>query len=113
MQPTFPTPEEIKAVIKKIEGKSYLNKIKMKKSDPTKEGLEYCLKLLNGRLENPDNPYFIAESEEEWNEVNEIFRSQTKGIEKIKDIKSRSMAILCVDWLNGNTKAINFLNLKK
>ncbi len=112
MQPIFPTPDEIKAVIKKIEGKNYLNKIKMKKSDPTKEGLGYCLKLLNDRLENPENPYFIAESEEQWAEVCEIFKSQTKGIEKLKDIKSRSMAILCVDWLNGNTKAINFLNEK-
>ncbi len=111
-KPTFPTPEQIKEVVKKIEGKSYLNKIKMKKSDPTKEGLEYCLKLLNDRLENPENPYFIAESEEQWNEVNEIFRSQIKGIEKLKHQKSRAMAILCVDWLNGNEKAINFLNKK-
>jgi len=109
-KPTFPTPKEIKAIIKKIENKIYLNKIKSK--NPTKEGLDKCLQILNYRLKNPENPYFIAESEEEWIEVNEIFRSQLKGIEKFKDIESRSMAILCVDWLNGNKKAINFLNEK-
>ena len=109
-KPTFPTPEEIKSIIKKIESKMYLNKIKSKTT--SKEGLAKCLDILNDRLTNPENPYFIAESEEEWNEVNEIFKTQLKGIEKLKEIKSRSMAILCVDWLNGNKKAINFLNEK-
>lgn len=111
-KPTFPTPEQIKEVIKKIEGKNYLSKIKMKQNEPVKEGLKDCLRILNDRLKNPDNPYFIADSEEEWNEVNEIFMNQLKGIEKLQHKKSRAMAILCVDWLNGNEKAINFLNEK-
>ena len=109
-QPTFPTPEEINEQIKRIDNKIYLNKIKSKNKG--NEGFNACLKILNKRLKNPDNPYFIAESEEEWTTVNEIFRSQIKGIEKLKEIKDRSMAILCVDWLNGNTKAIDFLNEK-
>lgn len=100
-KPTFPTLEEIKAVIKKIKSKSRSN-----------EGFNKCLDILNDRLKNPENPYFIAESEEEWDQVNEIFKSQLKGIENLKEISNRSMAILCVDWLNGNEKAINFLNGK-
>ena len=109
-KPTFPTTKEIKEAIKKIENKNYLNKMKSK--NQSKEGLNKCLEILKDRLKNPENPYFIAESEEEWDQVNEIFKSQLKGIEDLKEISSRSMAILCVDWLNGSKDSINFLNQK-
>ena len=108
-KPTFPTPEEIKAIIKKIESKMYLNKISSKKKN---KGFDKCLEILNNRLKTPENPYFIAESEEEWDQVNEIFKGQLKGIEDLKEISNRSMAILCVDWLNGTKDSINFLNKK-
>lgn len=116
----FPTPEEIKEVIEKVkdskenaEWEIHISKNgKHSTVKPTSEGYNHCLKLLNYRLENPKNPYFVADSEEQWPEVIEILRSQLKGIDRLKTSKSRTIATLCVDWLNGNKESIKFLNEK-
>ncbi len=111
--PTFPTPEEIQEAIDKINEKLALKQMNMRKNSHIKEGLSDCLRILNDRLENPENPYFIAETEKEWDTVNKIYREQLAGINNLKTQEGRAIAILCVDWLNGKVGKEIFDNFEK
>lgn len=108
----FPSPEQIKHSIEVLEEKMSIPAINMNKNFPIKEGYQYCLELMKKRLENPANEFFIAETEVEWKQLNEIYRKQLSDIKELTTTQGRSIAVLCVDWLNGNNDAIAFLAVK-
>jgi tRNA uridine 5-carbamoylmethylation protein Kti12 len=110
--PNFPTPEQIQDAIKKVEDLLLIKKINRNDNFEIKEGFTDCLRILNERLINPENPFFIFETDEEIATLNKIYKAQLKDISKLKTIKGRAIAIMCVDWLNGNNKAIEFLSVK-
>ncbi len=110
-KPKFPSPEEIKVVIDKIETRLQEKPINMHKNFHVKEGFTDCIRILNNRLENPNNPYFMAEKDSEIELSTQIYRDQMKGIDKLKTQEGRAIAILCVDYLNGRVKAENILNI--
>lgn len=109
---TFPTPERIKEVIEKVETRISVRRMNMNKNFAVKEGLTDSLRILNDRLTNPENTYFQAETTDEWQELGKIYREQLNGIEKLETVAGRSIAILCVDWLNGKEQAIKFVDVK-
>ena len=111
IKPKFPLPEQIQEVVKKIEERLSIKQINSNRNFEVKEGLKDCLRILNGRLQNPENPYFWGETEEENELSNEIYRKQLKDISKLKTIRGRAIAIMCVDWLNGKEQAIEFLSI--
>lgn len=110
--PTFPTPDQIQDTIIKVNERLLVKAINMRKNAHVKEGLTDCLRILNDRLANPENPYFKGETAEEWEASNVIYRNQLSEINKLKTVEGRSIAVLCVDWLNGNKEAIKFLEVE-
>jgi hypothetical protein len=110
--PKFPSKEEIAEVIKKTEAILAQKKISKRKNLFYKESLEFCLKLLNERYLNPENPYFIPDKEEELVMAGIIYKNQLKYFDLINTSRGRAVAILCVDWLNGDKDAISFLNVE-
>ena len=112
IKPKFPLPEQIQEVVKKIEERLSIKQINSNRNFEVKEGLKDCLRILNDRLQNPENPYFWGETEEENELSNEVYRKQLKDIGKLKTIRGRAIAIMCTDWLNGNEQAISFLDVE-
>lgn len=112
IKPTFPSPEQIQDTINKVSEKLSVRALNMNKNFHIKEGFTDCLRILNDRLENPENTYFKGETPAEWEASNLIYRKQLLGIDKLKTVEGRSIAVLCVDWLNGNEKAISFLDVE-
>lgn len=110
--PTFPTPDQIQDTINKVNDRLSVKAINMRKNAHIKEGLTDCLRILNDRLDNPENPYFKGETPEEWDDSDVIYRNQLSEINKLKTVAGRSIAVLCVDWLNGNEQAIKFLEVE-
>ena len=110
--PTFPTPDQIQDTINKVNERLAVKAINMRKNGHVKEGFTDCLRILNDRLANPENPYFKGENDEEWHESDVIYRNQLSEVKKLKTVEGRSIAILCVDWLNGNEHAIKFLDVE-
>lgn len=94
-KPEFPTKRRIKKAIRHF-----------KRSKD--EDLEFCIKLLEDRLQNPENPYFEATEEEEVDRMVEIYTEQLKEVEKLPTIRQRTLGVICVDWLNGSD-----INLEK
>lgn len=110
--PTFPTPDQIQDTINKVNGRLAVKAINMRKNAHVKEGFTDCLRILNDRIANPENPYFKGETDEEWHESDVIYRHQLAEVKKLKTVEGRSIAVLCVDWLNGNEQAIKFLEVE-
>lgn len=106
----FPSPKRIEAMIKRIEKILKVKQLNMIKNFPIKEGLTDCLRILNHRLKNPENEFFRATTDEEWDRLNKIYRRQLLGTHLLKTRQGRGIAVLCVDWLNGKI-ADNFLDV--
>lgn len=111
-KPTFPTPEQIQEVIEKVNVQLSVKAINRSKNLCYKEGFTQCKELLSERIINPDNPYFEADTEEEWDRVNAIYKEQLKPIKKLKTQIGRTLAVICVDWLNGKIKQPTFLDIE-
>lgn len=101
IKPTFPTEKQMIAMQIKIESLLAVKKINMYVNAPFKYGLTFSQHLINGRILNPENPFRIAETEEELPIVGDIYREQLKDVALLKSEQSRAIGILCVDWLNG------------
>lgn len=97
-------------MIVKVEKKLSLKAINKAKNQFAKEGYKECLRLLNDRLKNPENPYFLPDTEEEVEKMCDVYTEQLKTVRKLKTVRGRGIAILCVDWLNGVN--VDFLNIK-
>lgn len=110
--PTFPTPDQIQDTINKVNKRLSVKAINMRKNAHVKEGFTDCLRILNDRISNPENPYFKGETEEEWEASSVIYRNQLAGIDGLKTVEGRSISVLCIDWLNGNNEAIKFLDVE-
>ena len=74
--PTFPTPDQIKETINKVNELMAIKAINMRKNFHVKEGLTDCIRILNDRLANPENPYFKGENDDEWHKSDVIYRNQ-------------------------------------
>lgn len=112
IKPIFPNPDQVQDAISKVNGRLAVKAINMRKNAHVKEGLTDCLRILNDRLANPENPYFKGENDEEWHKSDVIYRNQLAEVKKLKTVEGRAIAILCVDWLNGNKAAIKFLEVE-
>lgn len=112
IKPIFPSPEQIQDTINKVNERLSVKAMNMNKNYHVKEGFTDAVRILENRLKNPENPYFKGENDKEWEVSNSIYREQIKGIDKLKTVEGRAIAILCVDWLNGNEKSISFLDVE-
>ena len=100
--PKFPDQREIDAMIKNIERISLLKAVKKPENEAIKEAVDWIIiKMFDYYLINEPNPYFIPETEEELAKINNIYIEQLKPVDKLKSKQARSLAILCIDWLNG------------
>ena len=78
------------------------------------EGYKYCIKELKKCLKDDyKNDFYIPETEEELPPVDEIYNGQMKPIRKLDTVIGRAIAILLVDWLNGEDDKRLFLEWKK
>lgn len=107
----FPSQNEIaetrKRICKRLEDKA-INRFA---NAGIKEGYNDCLRIIDERSADPSNSYFKPETDAEIEQVNEIYRSQLTGINKLKSQQGRAIAIMCVDYLNGQLAADNLCNL--
>lgn len=99
--PEFPTSEQMLSMAGKIEKNLSLKAINKYIHQPKKSGLTFAFILIKDRIETPVNPYRIPETEEEIEIVNDIYIEQLKDIKSLKSVEARTIAVLCVDWLNG------------
>ena len=105
--PKFPNPAEIALAIEKVE--AILADKKINKNKPLKEGYNECLRMLKERLINPDNQFFIADQEQELEEAGQIYRTQMLPIKELKTEIGRTLAVMCNDFLNGQSEEQSFL----
>lgn len=106
-QPQFPNPAEIALAIEKCE--AILSDKKINKNKPFKEGYEECIYMLKDRLVNPENKFFLPDTEEELEPALEVYKEQMLPIRELKTEKGRTIAVLCNDWLNGQSSEQSFL----
>ena len=99
--PTFPTEKQMISMQTKIESLLAVKKINKHVNAPFKSGLTFAQYLINGRIINPENPFRLPETEEELPIVGEIYREQLRDVKLLESEQARALAILCVDWLNG------------
>ena len=92
-EPTFPKQSEIDKLIAKL-----------KKDKP--EGYLFSLKLLS---KGANTEYFLAENEEEFALVVNIYATQMESIKSLKSVKARALAIMVADFLNGDLEAKKYL----
>ena len=107
--PKVPNPAEIALAIEKVEALLADKKINTYKNKPLKEGYTECLRMLRDRLINPDNPFFVADEEQELELAGNIYREQMFPISKLKTEIGRTIAVMCNDWLNGQEERQTFL----
>ena len=107
-RPEFPNPAEIALAIEKCEAILAKKELNQRKNFHLKEGYSECLRTLKDRLINPENPFFVAETEEELESAGTTYAKQMLPIRKLKTEKGRAIAILCVDWLNGQDEKQRF-----
>jgi len=108
--PKFPNPAEIALAIERTEAILANKKINTYKNKPLKEGYTYCIQLLRNRLINPENPFFVADKEEELETAENVYREQMLPIKKITTEIGRTIAVLCNDFLNGQDYEQMFLD---
>ena len=108
--PKFPNPAEIALATEKVEAILADKKINTYKNKPLKEGYQECLRMLKERLINPDNQFFIADQEQELEEAGQIYRTQMLPIKELKTEIGRTIAVLCNDFLNGQSDEQTFLD---
>jgi hypothetical protein len=108
--PKFPNPAEIALAIERTEAILANKKINTYKNKPLKEGYTYCIQLLRNRLINPENPFFVADKEEELETAENVYREQMLPIKKLKTEIGRTIAVLCNDFLNGQDYEQMFLD---
>ena len=57
------------------------------------------------------NPYFTPETEEELIKLENIYRKQLRPWKFLRNVGARCLAILCVNWLNGQNDG-TWINMK-
>lgn len=77
---------------------------KLKKDKP--EGYLFSVKLLS---KGANTEYFLAENEEEFALVADLYKRQMEAINSLKSWKARALAIVVTDFLNGDLEAKKFL----
>ncbi len=107
--PKFPNPAEIALAIEKTEAILADKKLNQRKNFALKEGYTECVRMMKNRLISPDNPFFVAEHENELDATEIIFLKQMKPITKLTTQRGRAIAILCNDFLNGQDESQTFL----
>ncbi|MEL7586646.1 MAG: hypothetical protein AAGU19_08015 [Prolixibacteraceae bacterium] len=97
----FPTAKEMRESLKKVESLLAIKRINMYKNAAVKEGLTDCVRILKSRIKKPKNNWFKATKEEDLERANDIYRQQLAGISDLKTETGRTIAVICVDYLNG------------
>ena len=92
-EPKFPKQSEIDKLIAKL-----------KKDKP--EGYLFSVKLLS---KGANTEYFLAESEEEFALITDLYSRQMAAIQSLKSVKARALAIMVTDFLNGDMEAKKYL----
>lgn len=108
--PKFPNPAEIALAIERTEAILADKKLNQRKNFALKEGYTECLRMMKDRLINPENPFFVADQEEELEEAGEVYRTQMAPISELKTEIGRTIAVLCNDFLNGQDYQQMFLD---
>ena len=114
--PTFPTNKELKEIEKKIQGLLDSKLLRRKSYFYAKEGYKFCLQLVQGRIKDPTNPFYLPDTEQELSDREKIIRDQMEPIKALKTVKGRTIAVLCIDYLNGQSNPelfLDVLNIKK
>lgn len=97
----FPSVDDMKSKLSVIDEMLSIKQLNMNKNAEVKEGLLECQRILQERIANPQNNWFKPERREDVQLSVGIYREQIKGIEKLKSQQGRAMAVMCVDYLNG------------
>ncbi|MEN6566772.1 MAG: hypothetical protein ABFC57_10765 [Veillonellales bacterium] len=108
--PKFPNPAEIALAIEKTEAILADKKLNQRKNFALKEGYTECVRMMKDRLLNPENPFFVADAEEELETAGNVYREQMLPIKKLKTEIGRTIAVLCNDFLNGQDYEQMFLD---
>jgi len=109
----FPSRDEIKDTLGRVEMMLSVKQLNMFKNAAIKEGLTDCKRILLDRLQNPENKWFKPEKQEDIQRSTDIYKEQIKGIEKLKTTEGRSLAVMCVDYLNGQIEKQVILDFEK
>lgn len=109
----FPNVSEMKKALKRVDKLLSIKQLNMAKNYAVKEGLIDCKRILYERLKNPENKWFKSEKKEDIQRSTDIYREQLKGIENLKTEIGRAMAVICVDYLNGQVGTECFDNFEK
>jgi hypothetical protein len=109
--PTFPTKEEIQKMILRVEFRLKDKRLNQKKNFPIKEGFLLCVELLNEYLEK-ENSYFRANQPEELEVIATIYKAQLEPVKQLKTVVGRTIAVMCIDWLNGVKDSEKFVEAK-
>ena len=107
--PKFPNPAEIALSIERCETILADKSINQRKNFQLKEGYIECVRMLKERLVNPENPFFVADKEEELDLIRDIYTAQMIPIAKLRTQIGKTIAVLCNDWLNGQDQRQTFL----
>jgi hypothetical protein len=97
----FPTVKEMREALKKVEFLLAIKRLNMYKNAAVKEGLTDCVHILKARIAKPENNWFKATKEEDLERANGIYRQQLAGISDLKTETGRTIAVICIDYLNG------------
>jgi hypothetical protein len=97
-----PTPEQVKEAIAKLEQKLTIKELNKPKNYGIKEGYQKCLEILQTHIEAPINEGVQAAHVREWAKFNAIYRKQLEPIKEMQTVNGRAIAIMCIDWLNGD-----------
>ena len=92
-EPKFPKQSEIDKLIAKL-----------KKDKP--EGYLFSVKLLS---KGANTEYFLAENEEEFALIADLYKRQMEVIKTLKSVQGRALAIMVTDFLNGDLEAKKYL----
>ena len=92
--PDFPTREQKNEVLVLVK-----QRLSEDLASDIRQAFEMCVPLFESEAENK---YFIADDENEIEEANEIYRQQLLPFKVLPSVRSRALAIMCVDYLNGS-----------
>ena len=101
--PNFPSKEDVQSVIESVE-----TRLKADLDADVRQAFEICLELL--KLDKK-NDFYIATEESELEDANEIYRNQILPFKVLKTVRSRTMCVMCQDYLNGNDDAKIFTQI--
>ena len=106
-----PTRDCVIEMITKLEEKLFIKELNKTKNVGIKEGYQESIRILTSHLQIPINDGVQSKHIRDWSKFNAIYRKQLEPIKMLKTIQGRSIAIISIDWLNGDTDIASVLEI--